>query len=195
MDARQVFTEYTDVVKIPTNVGSYCHNCGYHYLGNELGAEEQSRRCPQCDTVEYFNPLPAVSVLVSKDNSVLLARRTSQTIGSGEWCLPAGFIEWGESFLDAAKREVHEETGLAIKVNSVISVVTNFFSPKLHSLVIVIHATEVGGTLLAGDDADRVAWYEFDAGLPKLAFAADAHIIQRFFSDQSLGVPVDNRYN
>ena len=58
----------------------------------------------------------------------------------GKWSLPGGFIEYDEDFLSGGIREIKEETGLNIKINAIISVVSNFLSPKLHTLVIILLA-------------------------------------------------------
>ena len=61
-----------------------------------------------------------------------------------------GFIEYDEDFLTAALREVKEETGLDVEIRSLLSVVSNFLSPRLHTLAIVLLARVVGGELERG---------------------------------------------
>jgi ADP-ribose pyrophosphatase YjhB (NUDIX family) len=105
-----------------------------------------------------------------------------------------GFIESDEDFLTAAIREVKEETGLDVEIRSILSVVSNFLSPGLHTLAIVLLACVVGGELRAADDLDEVAWFPLSGPLPEMAFEADAHICERYYKTQLEGAPVDPRY-
>lgn len=187
MDAKQIFQTYEPIAATKDRLGKFCSECGAQFPDEQLTKE--FRHCPNCGARQFANPTPAVSVLVRKNDQVLLCRRTSTSLGTGQWCLPAGFIEFDEDFLSAARREVAEETGLIIEVDKVISVVSNFFNPKIHSLVVVLLANVIGGDMQAGDDADAVDWFD-PSDLPDLAFEADEHIIERYFGNTELGVPV-----
>lgn len=50
-------------------------------------------------------------ILVIKDGKVLLGKRKN-TYGEGSWGLPGGHLEYGEKLVEAAKRELEEETGI-----------------------------------------------------------------------------------
>lgn len=50
-------------------------------------------------------------VLVENDKGQLLLQRRSDT---GEWCVPGGALEPGETYIEAAKRELKEETGILV---------------------------------------------------------------------------------
>jgi 8-oxo-dGTP diphosphatase len=143
--------------------------------------------------VQFRNPSPGVVVLIEKDGQVLLGRR-SGSYGAGKWGLPQGFIEFDEDFLTGAIREVKEEMGLDVEVRSIISVASNFLSPRLHTLAIVLLARVVGGELCAADDLEDVAWFSLSGPLPEMAFEADVHICERYYRTQLDGVPVDPGY-
>jgi len=132
-------------------------------------------------------------VLVKENGQVLLGRRAGG-YGAGKWGLPQGFIEYDEDYLTAAIREVREETGLDVEIRSILSVVSNFLSPRLHTLAIVLLARVVGGELYAGDDLEAVAWFPLSGPLPEMAFEADAHICERVCRTQLEGAPVDPGY-
>jgi 8-oxo-dGTP diphosphatase len=59
-------------------------------------------------------PGVGLNVIIKKDNKVLLGKRTGSH-GVGTWNFPGGHLEFNEEFDDCARREVKEETGLAIK--------------------------------------------------------------------------------
>ena len=143
--------------------------------------------------MQFRNPAPGAVVLIERDGQVLLGRR-SASYGAGQWSLPMGFIEYDEDYLTAAIREVKEETGLDVEIRSILSVVSNFLSPGLHTLAIVLLARVVGGELRAGDDLEAAQWYPLSGPLPEMAFEADAHICERYYRTQLEGAPVDPRY-
>ena len=134
----------------------------------------------------WRNPVPCVSVLVVRDEQVLLGLRGKSRIMPGKWCLPCGHIEWGESYFDAAKREVFEETGLEVRPLRVINVVSNHFTEVpgtddgYESLVIVILAVPVDGSERAGDDLKALTWVPVDGPFPEMAFKGDVHIISQY---------------
>jgi ADP-ribose pyrophosphatase YjhB (NUDIX family) len=143
--------------------------------------------------VQFRNPSPGVVVLIEKDSQVLLGRR-SGNYGAKKWGLPQGFIEFDEDFLTSAIREVKEETELDVEIRSLLSVVSNFLSPRLHTLAIVLLARVVGGELCAADDLEDVAWFPLSGPLPEMAFEADAHICERYYQMHLPGAPVDPGY-
>jgi len=151
-------------------------------------------RCQSCGKVHYRNPAPAVAVLISDDRRFILGRRTSSSLQHDRWCLPCGYVEYEEDYLSAAVREVREETALDVRIDSIISVVTNYLQPEVHSLVTVLSASVVGGTLSAGDGLSEARWFEYSGDFPDMAFAADRHIISRYFETDLPGAPVDPDY-
>ena len=81
----------------------------------------------------------------------------------GEWSIPGGKQEWGETLHDAAHREVHEETGVKIAGLKLIDAVDGFIHDDKGALVrhltlIDYRADWVSGEPRAGDDAADVRW-------------------------------------
>ncbi|HBF38348.1 MAG TPA: NUDIX hydrolase [Firmicutes bacterium] len=168
----------------------YCSHCGEPY---ELREESGKMRpvCPRCGFIYYKNPSPGVSVLLVENGQVLLCKRGPGNFQSGKWCLPCGFMEFDEDYLMAARREVKEETGLDVVLQNIINVTYNFLSSQVHSLVIVLTAQIIGGTLSPGDDIEAVKWYPLQGPLPEMAFAADAMIIEEYRDEKLAEIPVD----
>ena len=192
MHPKQVFLAYSGRVDEDLGRYRYCPLCGTKLSPQQRGGKRRPA-CPTCGFVQFRNPAPGVVVLIEQDNQVLLGRR-SGGYGAGTWGLPMGFIESDEDFLKAAIREVKEETGLEVEIRSILSVVSNFLSPSLHTLAIVLLARVLGGELRAADDLDEVAWFPLAGPLPEMAFEADAHICERYYRTQLEGAPVDPRY-
>lgn len=61
--------------------------------------------------------IPSVYVLMIRDNKVLLLRRRNTGYMDGWYTIPSGYLKDGEKLLDAAAREVREETGVMIQPN------------------------------------------------------------------------------
>jgi ADP-ribose pyrophosphatase YjhB (NUDIX family) len=144
--------------------------------------------------VQYRNPVPGVVVVIIRDGKVLLGCRRGVN-KTGKWCLPQGFMEFDEDFLTAGIREVKEETGLEVKILSILNVVSNKLSPGLHTLAIILQAEVVGGELSGGDDLEKPGWFDMSEALPEMAFDSDRQVIDRFRDSQLKQVlPVDPGY-
>jgi ADP-ribose pyrophosphatase YjhB (NUDIX family) len=135
-----------------------------------------------------------VVILITEGAHVLLGRRALSSFGADTWCLPGGFIEYGEDFLTAAIRETQEETGLTVEICSIISVVSNFLAAELHTVVVVLKARILSGDPQPGDDLTELGWFHLAGPFPELAFEADRHIIERYRQTLLEGAPVDPRY-
>jgi len=193
MKAEQIFEAYNMQVKRTINTCKYCPRCGTRFHLKSSGRHGRLR-CPRCAFILYRNPSPGVVVLIVQDDMILLGKRAQGVFMGGKWSLPGGFIEFDEDFLSAAHREVMEETGLSIKILSIISVVSNFLSPELHTLVIVLLAEKISGDLRPGDDMVRLEWFPLSGPFPAMAFKADKHIINRYFKTKIAGTLVDHRF-
>ncbi len=87
----------------------FCGLCGSPTKSEEAG---HVRRCTGCDTLHFPRTDPAVIMLVSRGEEVLLAHQAH--FPRGMYSTLAGFVEPGESLEDAVAREVREETGIEV---------------------------------------------------------------------------------
>ena len=114
--------------------------------------------------------------------------------GKGTWALPSGYVEYEDDFLSTAVREVQEETGLEVGIESIVQVMSSFVSPRFHFLGLYLAARVLGGTLQAGDDLEAVEWFPLAGPLPEMGFPEDVEAIRLYAEDGSVGLPVDPDY-
>lgn len=110
-------------------------------------------------------------IFQSEKLNVLLIKRRHPPF-QGQWAIPGGFVEVDESLEDAARRELHEETGLKdIPLIQLHTFGQPGRDPRMRVISVVYlalaHYAQVAPR--AGDDAAEVGWYPID-DLPSLAF-------------------------
>jgi mutator protein MutT len=114
-------------------------------------------------------PIVGVGAVIVSDDRVLLVRRANEPL-KGEWSLPGGAVEVGETLRAAVAREVLEETGLEVEVGPVVEVLDRIrLDPErrveYHYVLIDYLCRPTGGNLACASDAEDVAW----AGIHELA--------------------------
>jgi 8-oxo-dGTP diphosphatase len=134
--------------------------------------------CPACGFIHYRNPVPAAGVLLSRGEEVLLVRRKYDP-RAGAWCLPAGFMEYGETPERCAVRELREETGIEARLTGLFGVFAGLDDPRARAVLVLYTAERVGGRLKAGDDAIEARYFPLGRLPRELAFAAHRRALTR----------------
>lgn len=109
---------------------------------------------------------------------VLLIRRGQPPL-LGEWSLPGGVLECGETLREAVAREAREETGLVVESGEMLGVYERIIPGderrvRYHYVLIDFLCRAISGDLKAGSDAAEVRWFTRDE-LPALNLAYDAN--------------------
>ena len=145
-----------------------CPRCGA-----DLALEARVASCSACGLRVHANPAPTASALLLDDEGrVLLARRATDP-GDGLWDLLGGFVEEGEEPLAALRREIAEETALAIEIDDFVGGFPDRYGDDgVHTLNFYWTARIAGGELALDDDELReVRWFSADDLPPAGEFA------------------------
>lgn len=109
------------------------------------------------------NPRVGVGVIVHDGSRVLLGRRIGSH-GADTWCFPGGHLEFGESPLQCAERELLEETGLQSNDLSVGPYTNDIFDEEgKHYVTLFVLAAYGGGTarVVEPDKCREWSWFEW----------------------------------
>jgi ADP-ribose pyrophosphatase YjhB (NUDIX family) len=104
-----------------------------------------------------------VGAVVIDDGKVLLVRRGQEPL-KGEWSLPGGALELGETLREGMVREVLEETGLNVVPVAIVEVLDRITlgepsgRVRYHYVLVDFLCHVAGGTLLGGSDAEEARW-------------------------------------
>lgn len=129
-----------------------------------------------------MTPVPAVGVVCIKGDEVLLIQR-GKPPKKGEWSLPGGHIEPGERLVDAAIRELIEETGVKAEIGGLIDVVDGIFpEANRHYVLIDYWARWVSGEAVSGDDADKARFVPLEQALEMVDWDETRRIIQAAYA-------------
>jgi 8-oxo-dGTP diphosphatase len=109
-------------------------------------------------------PVVGVGAIVIEKGKILLEQRGNEP-AKGQWTIPGGVVEVGESLEAAVKRETKEETGLDVEVQRLVDVVDqvhydNQGQIEYHFVIIDYAAKVKTGKATAASDAKDVRWVE-----------------------------------
>lgn len=127
-------------------------------------------------------PIVGVGAVIVEDGRALLVRRAGEPL-KGEWSIPGGVLELGETLRQGVRREVREETGLEVEVGEVLEVFDRILPDaqgrtQYHYVLVDFLCRRTGGEERAGGDAGELRWAT-EAELEGLGIAPATVIVLR----------------
>jgi len=159
----------------------FCPYCSKNLIRKAEG-DVMRDYCSACAQFFYDNPLPVVSTIVANERSILLVKRKNEPY-KGQWCLPSGFAETGESIETAALRELKEESGVDGKIIDLVDVDSGNDPFYGELFFITYEADWFAGKPEAGDDAIEVGFFPVNK-LPGLAFASNTKAVENYIRNK-----------
>ena len=132
-------------------------------------------------------PVPTVGVICLRGDQVLLIKRGNPP-RLGQWSLPGGRLERGETTVVAALRELAEETGVQARLLGLVDVVDGLITSRTsgeithHYIMIDYAARWVSGEPVAGDDAAEARFVSLDEALAMVEWDVTRKVIEETFA-------------
>lgn len=156
----------------------FCPLCGERLETKPSPPDAGRLACPAGHFVHYDNPPTTVQAWIERDGEYLILKRNEEPF-AGEWDLPGGFVEMGESPADAVVREVAEETGLAVSPTEIIGAFTSEYGSGGRYTVDIAYLCRIEGGSFELDEVEKSdgAWFSLGA-MPDLAFAGERQALE-----------------
>ena len=111
-------------------------------------------------------PMIGVHTLIVKDGCILLVKRGKEP-GKGMWGIPGGRLELGETYSEAAKRELLEECDIEIEIECLLDVMDYILRDEqgrveYHFVLLYLLARYLNGVVKAESDAEEAKWVSFE---------------------------------
>lgn len=163
----------------------YCSLCGASVESRLLPNDNRKRYvCISCGEVHYQNPKLIVGAIPEWEGKILLCRRAIEP-RHGLWTLPAGFMENGETTVEAAARETLEEANAEVDIGELYSL---YNLPSINQVHLLFRARLLNLDFSPGVESLEVALFaEQDIPWETLAFRPVHFTLQHYFADRKTG--------
>jgi ADP-ribose pyrophosphatase YjhB (NUDIX family) len=174
----------------PSTSFRFCPRCGH---GPSAPPEAPVFTCASCGFLLHFNPAVAAGVIAEdREGRVLLVRR-SKDPARGRLGVPGGFVDFGESAEESARREALEETGVLVEGLAFLGSWPNLYEWRgvLYPVVDLYFTGRVGdgATASARHEVDEIVWLRADEVDPAtLAFPTTRAALARYRQARERGV-------
>jgi 8-oxo-dGTP diphosphatase len=141
----------------------YCPTCQTKLVRKKID-NQNLLNCIKCGFVFWNNPKPVVSVILERDNQILLLKRANEPL-RGYWGLPGGFMNYGESPEQSVIRETLEEVGATVDNLQLVGVYLIDNDPRgVH--VDIIYSAKLYNDVTLSDEHSDYKFFSAD-DLPK----------------------------
>jgi 8-oxo-dGTP diphosphatase len=158
----------------------FCPWCGIPWKTPESTSRISNHiRCTNCEFILYQDPKVAVCVIIEINGKIVIIKRSLPT-ENGDWAIPGGFVDAGESVEMAAIREVKEEVLLDIAITRLIGV----YSKEGDPVVLIVYEGKIkDGQPGCGAEAVEVVLFDH-ASIPwkDLSFSANREALKDYFA-------------
>ena len=154
----------------------YCSFCGKELVFKSLFDGSREKYCDECDYVFFHTPSPAVIVMVTNSNRVLLARGVGWK--HPYWGLISGHIKVGDATEQTAVREVREEVGLEVFNLEFLRI----YATKYRDLLMIAFRAETEDTSIKkSQELEDARWFNLGDPLPMRSESTAAHVVKHVF--------------
>jgi ADP-ribose pyrophosphatase YjhB (NUDIX family) len=164
---------------------NFCNQCGSPLaLVVPPGDNLQRHVCTHCGEIHYRNPKLVVGCIATWEERILLCRRAIEP-RYGRWTLPAGFMENGETTMQAAIRETLEEACARIEIDALSSLVS---VPGFDQVHLFYRGRLSDADIGAGPESLESALFrENEIPWPEIAFQSVTLALRAFLTDRRAG--------
>lgn len=160
---------------------NYCSHCGQPVTSRVPEGDNRHRFvCDHCDRIHYQNPRIIAGTIPVWDGRILMCRRAIQP-RYGYWTLPAGFMENGETTVEAARRETLEEAMAGVLIEGLYTIMHVTHIDQVHMF---FRATLLDGHFGAGEESLEARLFS-PGELPwdEMAFPTVQESLEHFITD------------
>ena len=163
----------------------FCSLCGAPVESRLLPNDNRARYvCTACGEVHYQNPKLIVGAIPEWQDKILLCRRAIEP-RHGLWTLPAGFMENGETTVEAAARETLEEANAQVEIGELYSL---YNLPYINQVHLLFRARLLNLDFSPGAESLEVKLFsEQEIPWDIMAFRAVRYTLQHYFDDRKIG--------
>lgn len=166
---------------------SHCSYCGTKYGSIPYSTVTWPRYCYNCANTTWRNPLPVTVALCSvigpvNERGLVVIRRSIEP-HIGEWALPGGYLDYGETWQEGTVRELFEETGMKVSQERILSNSCQLITAPSNSNLLIfstvwVSIDELPTKFIPNSEVSEMkVVYE----PMKLAFPTHTEMMQKFF--------------
>ena len=163
----------------------FCNACGAEVRLTVPADDNRERHvCVSCRTVHYINPKIVTGCIVEWEDQILLCKRAIEP-RYGLWTLPAGYMEIGESTVQAARRETLEEANARVEIVDLYMVIN---LPYVDQVYMMYRSRLLEKSFSSGAESLEVRLYnENEIPWDSLAFPAIRETLRFYYQDKNAG--------